>query len=189
MPTSPQAITATRRAIRRSLGVRKLVPLVALLVLACSSSAHAASRLVIRGAGFGHGIGMSQYGAYGLALQGVTYRAILGRYYTGTALAQVADEPEVRVLLQGGRRKLAFSGAARIGDRPLDPARSYNVVRGGQGLVLRDGRKRLFTSAPPLRVDAPPGAALVLRGLSVPGSRPRASWAHLYPPMWDCRRS
>ncbi|HLO04077.1 MAG TPA: sporulation protein SpoIID, partial [Symbiobacteriaceae bacterium] len=36
------------------------------------------------GGGWGHGIGMSQYGAYGMALQGKTYREILTYYYTGT---------------------------------------------------------------------------------------------------------
>src|SRR5689334_8667915 len=134
MRTDPQpTTTATRRAARRSGTVRKLVPLVALLVFACAPSAHAASRLVIRGAGFGHGIGMSQYGAYGLSLQGVGYQAILARYYTGTALAQVAIEPEVRVLLQSAERKVTFSGAARLGTQPLDPGTTYNVVRGGSG--------------------------------------------------------
>src|SRR3954466_12357902 len=112
MRTDRQATTATPRGSRRSGTVRKLVPLVALLVLACAPSAHAASRLVIRGAGFGHGIGMSQYGAYGPSLQGVGYQAILQRYYTGTQLAQVAAEPEVRVLVQSGQRKVLFSGAA-----------------------------------------------------------------------------
>jgi len=165
VPTYPQAITATRRAIPRSFKVRKLVPLVALLVLALAPSAHAASRVVIRGAGFGHGIGMSQYGAYGLSLQGVGYQAILQRYYTGTQLAQVAAEPEVRVLLQSGQRKVLFSGAARLGTETLDPAKTYNVIRGGSGLVIRDGSKRLFTTAPPLRVDAAGGAALNVAGL------------------------
>jgi stage II sporulation protein D len=152
-------------------GVRKLVPLVALLVLGCAPTAHAASRLVIRGAGFGHGIGMSQYGAYGLSLQGVGYQAILARYYTGTQLAQVAAEPEVRVLLQGGQRKISFSGAARLGTQALDPAKTYNVIRGGSGLIIRDGKTKLFTTAPPLRVDAPAGGALLLDGTSVPGIR------------------
>src|SRR3954463_1152388 len=171
MATSPQPSTATPLTNRRSGTVRKLVPLVALAVLASAPSAHAASRLVIRGAGFGHGIGMSQYGAYGLSLQGVGYQAILGRYYTGTALAQVAAEPEVRVLLQGGQRKVTFSGVARLGTTPLDPARTYNVVRGGSGLVLREGTNALFTTAPPLRVDAPGGGALLLSGVSQPGIR------------------
>jgi stage II sporulation protein D len=167
----PQPSTATPSTTRRSLSVRKLAFLVALILLAAAPSAHAASRLVIRGAGFGHGIGMSQYGAYGLSLKGVPYQQILARYYTGTALAQVASEPEVRVLLQGGQRKVTFSGVARLGTRPLDPAKTYNVVRGGSGLVLREGTKRLFTTAPPLRVDAPGGGALVLGGVSVPGIR------------------
>jgi SpoIID/LytB domain protein len=151
------------------MGVRKLVPLVALFVLACAPSANAASRLVIRGAGFGHGIGMSQYGAYGLALQGVGYQAILGRYYTGTQLAQLSADPEVRVLLQSGQRKYTFSGAARIGTQALDPAKTYNVIRGGSGLLIRDGATTLFTTAPPLRVDAAAGGALLLNGTSVPG--------------------
>jgi stage II sporulation protein D len=165
VPTYPQPSTATRHATPRSFGVRKLVPLVALLVLACAPSAHAASSLVIRGAGFGHGIGMSQYGAYGLSLQGVGYQAILQRYYTGTQLAQVASEPEVRVLIQSGQHKVLFSGAARLGTQPLDPARTYNVIRGGSGLVIRDGSKKLFTTAPPLRVDAAGGGALAVNGL------------------------
>lgn len=36
------------------------------------------------GGGWGHLAGMSQYGAYGMALQGKTYREILAHYYTGT---------------------------------------------------------------------------------------------------------
>lgn len=36
------------------------------------------------GGGWGHGVGMSQYGAYGMALQGKTYGEILTHYYTGT---------------------------------------------------------------------------------------------------------
>jgi stage II sporulation protein D len=108
---------------------------------------------------------MSQYGAYGLALQGVGYQAILARYYTGTQLAQVAAEPEVRVLLRSGQRKVLFSGAARLGTQALDPAKTYNVIRGGSGLVIRDGGKRLFTTAPPLRVDAAGGGALAVDGL------------------------
>jgi stage II sporulation protein D len=171
MRTYPQPSTATPSVMWRSVGVRKLAFLVALILLATPSSAQAASRLVIRGAGFGHGIGMSQYGAYGLSLKGVRYQQILARYYTDTALAQVAAEPEVRVLLQGGQRKVTFSGVARLGTASLDPSKTYNVIRGGSGLVLREGTKRLLTTAPPLRVDAPGGGALLLSGTSVPGVR------------------
>jgi stage II sporulation protein D len=42
--------------------------------------------LVVEGLGFGHGVGMSQWGAYGMALQGKTYGEILLHYYRGVTL-------------------------------------------------------------------------------------------------------
>lgn len=45
--------------------------------------------LWISGRGFGHGIGMSQWGAYNLAGQGYTHQQILGHYYQGAALSQI----------------------------------------------------------------------------------------------------
>lgn len=41
--------------------------------------------------GFGHGIGMSQFGANGMAEEGYTYDQILGYYYTGVQLVQWYD--------------------------------------------------------------------------------------------------
>jgi stage II sporulation protein D len=40
----------------------------------------------IRGAGWGHGWGMSQYGAYGAARKGLSWKQILAFYYPGTQL-------------------------------------------------------------------------------------------------------
>lgn len=42
---------------------------------------------VISGRGFGHGVGLSQWGAYYLAQQGANYRQILGHYYQNVELA------------------------------------------------------------------------------------------------------
>lgn len=42
--------------------------------------------LTFWGGGFGHGVGMSQYGALGLARRGYGYRAILEHFYPGTTL-------------------------------------------------------------------------------------------------------
>ncbi|MEB3172574.1 MAG: SpoIID/LytB domain-containing protein [Cyanobacteriota bacterium] len=47
--------------------------------------------LLIRGRGFGHGIGMSQWGAHGLAQRGASYAAILSHYYPGTQLNAFRD--------------------------------------------------------------------------------------------------
>jgi stage II sporulation protein D len=43
----------------------------------------------VSGRGFGHGLGMSQYGAYALARQGNTYQQILAHYYRDTTLARI----------------------------------------------------------------------------------------------------
>lgn len=43
----------------------------------------------LRGLGFGHAIGMSQWGAYNLALRGYNHLQILNYYYRGVALAPI----------------------------------------------------------------------------------------------------
>ena len=48
------------------------------------------------GNGWGHGVGMSQYGALGYANEGWTYDRILAHYYTAAEVAPVA---RVRVLV------------------------------------------------------------------------------------------
>ena len=47
------------------------------------------TRFQISGSGNGHGIGLSQYGAYELAKQNWSYQQILLHYYTGVALAKI----------------------------------------------------------------------------------------------------
>ncbi len=53
--------------------------------------------ITIRGDGSGHGRGMSQYGAYSAARQGVKYRAILQTYYPKTRWKQARGSIEVLV--------------------------------------------------------------------------------------------
>jgi stage II sporulation protein D len=114
---------------------------------------------------------MSQFGAYGFALHLKDYRFILGHYYTGTALAQLSANPEVRVLLQDGHTSVKVSGALSAGGQALDPTKVYTVRRGGDGLVVRDGDHDVLTGAGPIRLDPPVGQPLVLQGLSMPGVR------------------
>ena len=47
------------------------------------------STFVFSGAGYGHGVGMCQYGARGMARAGYNYRAILEHYYPGTTVEQI----------------------------------------------------------------------------------------------------
>ena len=51
-----------------------------------ADSPQPALELVVDGRGFGHGVGMSQWGAYAMALQGRSYEQILRHYYRGVDL-------------------------------------------------------------------------------------------------------
>jgi stage II sporulation protein D len=52
--------------------------------------------LTVRGDGWGHGVGMSQYGARALALQGYDYGRILAYYYPGVGLQRRIYRAEAR---------------------------------------------------------------------------------------------
>ena len=47
--------------------------------------------VVITTKGYGHRVGMSQYGADAMAVSGSNYRQILSHYYTGTTLSKLID--------------------------------------------------------------------------------------------------
>ena len=96
-----------------------LATLLALCLLPAAAAGAASSKFTIRGAGFGHGVGMSQYGAYGFAQNGSAYRDILAHYYTDTAIGSLDPARRVRVLLQSARGDASFTGATRAGRRRL----------------------------------------------------------------------
>ena len=78
--------------------------------------------LKLTGHGFGHGHGMSQYGAQGAALKGLTHRQILAFYYPGTTLGTTTgtirvlisadSDGDVRVLPTSGLRVREVSSGA-----------------------------------------------------------------------------
>jgi stage II sporulation protein D len=79
----------------------------------CGASCYAApagsgALFLFSGHGFGHGVGMSQYGAQGYAQNGWTYDQILAHYYPGTTLGQ-APLSTIRVLLADRRKALTLS--------------------------------------------------------------------------------
>lgn len=52
------------------------------------------SSITINGAGWGHGIGMSQWGAYQMSKENNSYREILSFYYPGTTIETLAYPPD-----------------------------------------------------------------------------------------------
>jgi stage II sporulation protein D len=118
-------------------------PLAALAVLACAAgllaaSAQGAVRWVVHGHGFGHGVGLSAYGAYGYALHGKGYRWILGHYYRGTSITILEKPRVVRVLLSTASGDVGFSRATSACGVKLEPARTYEAHLVGAAIKLRD---------------------------------------------------
>src|SRR5215218_84838 len=72
---------------------------------------------VVSGRGWGHGVGMAQWGANGFARKGMSYNRILAHYYRGTTIDR-APVTKVRVLLASGKKKLTISSAAPFSVRP-----------------------------------------------------------------------
>ena len=132
---------------------RRLALTLPLIALLAPAAADAATRIVVRGAGFGHGVGMSQYGAYGFAQKGMGFAGILSHYYSGTKLTQAPSRP-VRVLLQASSPSVRFRGAGNsLGDKRLNPRVTYVARRASGGrIALAGGGKRVGTFPAPLRV-------------------------------------
>jgi stage II sporulation protein D len=132
--------------------------------------AEAATRFTVRGAGFGHGVGMSQWGAYGYATHGATYDEILAHYYTGTALGTQAPGT-VRVLLQASTAVAHFSGARSAGGRSLDPGKTYGVRTGKAfntvDLLSPKGRRLARMTGPMVVVGS--GGRILLSGSALNG--------------------
>ena len=144
--------------MRLRLGVALVL---AAVVCATAGSARAGTALIVTGHGWGHGVGMSQWGAYGYALHGWKYRRILAHYYPGTTMGHVG-ELHVRVLLTQGASSVTVGCATQI--RVTDgrrltrmlPAGTYGV---GPRLVLpvrKHGGGRSFGHLAVLECDRAP---------------------------------
>src|SRR5437016_347710 len=111
------------RMARTLAALLALVAAVTLVSAPHAARSHAAKQYVapassgalflISGHGYGHGVGMGQWGAQGYAKQGYTYDQILDAYYPGTTLGQTATTA-IRVLLASGKKKLAISSKKPI---------------------------------------------------------------------------
>jgi SpoIID/LytB domain protein len=100
-----------------------LVIIVIALGILPAGPASARRSFTFYGSGFGHGLGMSQWGAYGLAHDGWSHRKILRHFYSGTSVRQASSPPRnLRIGLTQDRKAVrltAESGPVTI--RVKDP--------------------------------------------------------------------
>jgi SpoIID/LytB domain protein len=131
----------------------------------------AGTTVSLSGRGYGHGRGMSQYGAYGAALKGLTWQSILAFYYPGTSLVSTVGNPTMRVRL-------------------TDVGTASTTVVYQDGLTITDGTKTasLFgknadgTVRQRWRV-VPDGAGLTLQWLEKGIWKSTASWKATTKPL------
>jgi stage II sporulation protein D len=120
------------------------------------------------GRGFGHGIGMGQWGAYGKALRGMRAEAILAAYYGGIQPAKVpaAKLPaRVRVAVESGKPEAVVSASGPF--RVLDS-------KGRVVVPVATGTWKIVPAAKGVRL-LPPRDQAGAPGLSVLGIEPAAA--------------
>ena len=137
----------------------------AAVACATTGAARAGTALIVTGHGWGHGVGMSQWGAYGYALHGWNYKRILSHYYPGTRFGSTG-ETRVRVLLGQGLKVATVGCAAPLrvtdgrrltrtlpaGNYGVGPKLALPVKRHGTGLSF--GHLAVFDCArAPLTFD------------------------------------
>ncbi|HVS85101.1 MAG TPA: SpoIID/LytB domain-containing protein [Gaiellaceae bacterium] len=160
---------------------RALIPILAALALAGPAAGArfvaptgSGALFLFSGHGWGHGVGMSQYGAYGYALNGWTYDQILSHYYPGTKLAKApASAATIRVLLADARTSLTVASAqpfTLVDGNGAQHTLAAGKAQFGAGLkLLVDGAAARTALTPPLTFSAATGATLALSGKAYRG--------------------
>ena len=113
--------------------------------------------IVADGQGWGHGVGMSQYGALGKALRGMRAPEILAAYYAGLKPVVLPPQqlpPSIRVMLDPGRASAAVASPGRF--RVLDGAGNVIALAGrGQWQVVPAGAGRVRVVPPADQAGGP----------------------------------
>ena len=126
------------RSTNVALGLAACVAVLAALAWPAGASG---AKWVVKGRGWGHGVGMSQYGAYGFARHGRGYREIVGHYYRHTKIGD-AGRHTIRVLLASGTDSVRFSKASRACGKPLRSDHRYRFKQSGSQVILRGSHGR-----------------------------------------------
>ena len=136
--------------------------------------------ITLTGHGFGHGNGMSQYGALGAAQQGLTWQQIVAFYYPGTTLEPMGGKirvlltadttPDVQVVAERGLKVKSLE-RNRTWRVPGFAARKWRLVAKGSDTAVqwtKGGRWRAWKRVPG---EAELSSATGMLTLVTPGER------------------
>jgi SpoIID/LytB domain protein len=115
----------------------------------------------VNGRGYGHGVGMSQWGAMGRALGGASYVDILSAYYTGLKPTTLSHTTTIRVAVVQGAPNVGIGGDGAFGVDTGGQTLASSTV--GGWTVVTSGIRSLQVS-PPQGFQLP----LVLTGVTAP---------------------
>ena len=101
--------------------------------LATANPTSPPASFTLAGAGFGHGVGMSQYGALAMAKAGMDASSIVTHYYQGTNVTPVPDDMAVRVNLEFKKKHIRMRGEAVEGDGTLQANLAGTIVTAAPG--------------------------------------------------------
>jgi stage II sporulation protein D len=93
--------------------------------------------VVFEGAGWGHGVGMVQWGAYGKATRGLSYGDILASYYGGLRPVPHSVPTTIRVGIATGLTSVRLSAIGDVAIEGRIPVPGPWLVTGGSKLQLR----------------------------------------------------
>lgn len=130
----------------------------ALTVAGAPPAAAAPASFTFKGSGWGHGVGLSQYGALEQASDGRNYRTILGHYYTGTSIGSNDLPATVRVYLAGAAPQVTVEAGSR-----------FNFTSGGNEVAASAGGDGKWV----VRVQS--GRFVITRPNGAPATGPVAS--------------
>jgi stage II sporulation protein D (peptidoglycan lytic transglycosylase) len=104
--------------------------------------------VLLKGRGWGHGVGMIQWGAEGKARRGLSYRDILAYYYGGLRPQPYSEPEQIKVGVAVGLRSVVIEGTGdvTVEGKSLGP---------GPWLVSGGKRIRIQRASPPPRYIAP----------------------------------
>lgn len=90
----------------------------------------APASFTVQGSGYGHGVGMSQYGALAMAKAGFDAASIATFYFPGTTVAPIQDDMDIRVNIDYRKPEVS------VRTEPLDPSGGAIEVNVGGAVTL-----------------------------------------------------